>query len=63
MASATPVYKVPDPDHVEIVHSTVLIVGAGPVGLLLALKLAKANINVTVIEKERAVSKSPRAAT
>lgn len=39
----------------------VLIVGAGPVGLLLALRLGQAGINATVIEKEASTSDLPRA--
>ncbi|KAJ5728609.1 uncharacterized protein N7483_003117 [Penicillium malachiteum] len=39
----------------------ILIVGAGPVGLFLALKLAQSGINSTVIEKEDSTSKLPRA--
>src|SRR5262245_769472 len=39
----------------------VLIVGAGPTGLLTALGLAKRGADVTVIERERDVVDSPRA--
>jgi len=41
--------------------STVAIVGAGPVGLLIALLLAQGGVSVTVYEAEEAVSQSPRA--
>lgn len=40
----------------------VLVVGAGPVGLLTALGLARAGIPVTVIESEARINDSPRAA-
>lgn len=40
----------------------VLIVGAGPVGLLTAIALAQAGIDVTVIEAEADLNDSPRAA-
>lgn len=40
---------------------SVLIVGAGPVGLITALRLSKAGIAVTVIEKEAALNVQPRA--
>jgi 3-(3-hydroxy-phenyl)propionate hydroxylase len=39
----------------------VIIVGAGPVGLLNALGLARAGIKVTVLEREPAIPASPRA--
>ena len=39
----------------------VLIVGAGPVGLLTALLLARAGIHVSMIEKEAQLGDSPRA--
>ncbi|KAJ5702911.1 hypothetical protein N7488_010459 [Penicillium malachiteum] len=39
----------------------VLIIGAGPVGLFLALKLAQSGINSTIIEKGESTSKLPRA--
>ena len=43
-------------------QSSVLVVGAGPVGLLTALGLARAGIPVTVLESEPAIVDSPRAA-
>jgi 2-polyprenyl-6-methoxyphenol hydroxylase-like FAD-dependent oxidoreductase len=43
------------------VHSQVLIVGGGPVGFFLALKLGQAGVNVTVVEAAKEVDKSPRA--
>lgn len=39
----------------------VLVAGAGPVGLLIALRLGQAGINVDVIEKEESLSERPRA--
>jgi 3-(3-hydroxy-phenyl)propionate hydroxylase/6-hydroxy-3-succinoylpyridine 3-monooxygenase len=39
----------------------VLIVGGGPVGLITALGLARAGVNVTVIEAAAEISNSPRA--
>ena len=41
----------------------VLIAGAGPVGLIAALKLSQAGIPVTVVEKENQLLDDPRAAT
>ncbi|EXJ93193.1 hypothetical protein A1O3_01750 [Capronia epimyces CBS 606.96] len=54
---------VPQPDDMAIEHAQVLIVGAGPVGLFLALKLAQAGIDVLVVEAEKEVLQSPRATT
>jgi len=45
----------------EVPHTQVLIVGAGPVGLFLALKIAQQGIRTTVIEAENEIVKSPRA--
>ncbi len=43
-------------------HTQVLIVGAGPVGLLTAVALAETGADVTVIEAEAQLNDSPRAA-
>ena len=40
---------------------SVLVVGAGPVGLVVALKLARTGIPVTVIEAEAEIASDPRA--
>jgi len=40
---------------------TVIVVGAGPVGLLTALGLARSGVRVTVVESEPAIVDSPRA--
>ena len=45
----------------EVPQSQVLIVGAGPVGLFLGLKLAQQGIKTIVIDQETEVVKSPRA--
>ncbi|KAM5344609.1 hypothetical protein ACJ41O_013144 [Fusarium nematophilum] len=42
-------------------HRSVLIVGAGPVGLFLGYRLGKAGINVDIIEKEAHIIQQPRA--
>lgn len=55
--------RVPPSDTIIFERAEVIVVGAGPVGLLVALKLAKAGIEVTVIEQEKAISRSPRATT
>ncbi|KAF4312789.1 Monooxygenase FAD-binding protein [Botryosphaeria dothidea] len=41
--------------------TTVLIVGAGPVGLILALRLSLANVNVTVVEAQGDLDDAPKA--
>ena len=46
------------PSHVDVV-----IVGGGPVGLMLALKLGLAGVSVLVMEKHTGVLKAPRAIT
>jgi ribulose 1,5-bisphosphate synthetase/thiazole synthase len=46
-----------------IPRSQVIIVGAGPVGLFLALKIAQQGIKVTVLDAEPEIVKSPRAIT
>lgn len=43
-------------------NSKVVVVGAGPVGLLTALGLAQAGVSVTVVERASAINTSPRAA-
>jgi len=43
------------------VNAKVVICGAGPVGLITALKLAQAGINVLVLEAEATVNDAPRA--
>jgi 2-polyprenyl-6-methoxyphenol hydroxylase-like FAD-dependent oxidoreductase len=45
----------------EHCQSTVIVVGAGPVGLFLALLLGQAKISVQVIEKLEDISPAPRA--
>lgn len=51
-----------DPKKAKSAQSTsVIVVGAGPVGMFLALRLGKAKINVVVIEKEEALNDDPRA--
>jgi 2-polyprenyl-6-methoxyphenol hydroxylase-like FAD-dependent oxidoreductase len=42
-------------------RAQVLIVGAGPVGLFLALKIAQQGIKTVVIEAEAEIVPSPRA--
>ena len=41
----------------------VLIVGAGPVGLIAALKLSQSGVPVIILEKESSLLDDPRAAT
>lgn len=38
----------------------VIIVGAGPVGLLLAYMLAQQNVEVVVLESDKELNKQPR---
>jgi len=54
---------IPSADKLDVKKAQVIIIGAGPVGLFLALKLAKAGIDVLVLEAERGVIQSPRATT
>jgi 3-(3-hydroxy-phenyl)propionate hydroxylase len=42
-------------------HPQVIVAGAGPVGVLNALGLARAGVEVTVLERGEAVAQSPRA--
>jgi 6-hydroxy-3-succinoylpyridine 3-monooxygenase len=42
-------------------RDNVIVVGAGPTGLVTALGLARAGVDVTVVEREPAIVKSPRA--
>jgi 6-hydroxy-3-succinoylpyridine 3-monooxygenase len=42
-------------------HSDVLIVGAGPVGVLNALGLARTGLSVTLVDAEPAIGQAPRA--
>ena len=44
-------------------NNQVLIAGAGPVGLICALRLSQAGIPVVVFEQERELLDDPRAAT
>lgn len=53
----------PAADEIYVEHAQVLIIGAGPVGLFLALKLAKEGIDVLVLESEQQILQSPRATT
>ena len=41
----------------------VIVAGAGPVGAVLALALARGGLRVTLLESETAIDDSPRAAT
>ncbi|KAJ3538858.1 hypothetical protein NM208_g5728 [Fusarium decemcellulare] len=50
-------------EQIKCENTTVLIVGAGPVGLFLALKLSLRGIDVIVLEAESTTQKSPRATT
>jgi len=61
--SASPSPAVPPADSTQVYESQIVIVGAGPVGLFLALKLSLKGIKVLVLEAENAVLQSPRATT
>jgi 2-polyprenyl-6-methoxyphenol hydroxylase-like FAD-dependent oxidoreductase len=54
---------VPAPDKMSIEHAQVIIVGAGPVGLFTALKLAQGGVDVLLLEADKQVLQSPRATT
>jgi 3-(3-hydroxy-phenyl)propionate hydroxylase len=43
--------------------ASVIVAGAGPVGAVLALSLARAGLRVTLVEAETAINDAPRAAT
>ena len=62
---ATPLKDVPvsatTATQEERPHTQVLIVGAGPVGLFLGLKIAQQGIKTTVIDCETDIVKSPHA--
>lgn len=58
-----PAHLLPASDNVEYEHATVIIVGAGAVGLFLALKLVQKGIDVMVLECEPQVLQSLRATT
>ena len=45
-----------------VAQSDVIVVGAGPVGMLTALALVQGGASVTVLEKEPGIVESPRAA-
>ena len=49
------------PSSLETSGAPVIVVGAGPVGLLLALRLAQSNIKSVVLEKETDIGRAPRA--
>ncbi|PNS18824.1 hypothetical protein CAC42_5363 [Sphaceloma murrayae] len=53
----------PSADEVKYEHAQVIIAGAGPVGLFLALKMIQVGVDVLVIEAEKGVVPSPRAIT
>lgn len=53
----------PAADTIEYQSAKAIIIGAGPVGLFLALKLSLRGIDVLVLEAEPDVLQSPRATT
>jgi 2-polyprenyl-6-methoxyphenol hydroxylase-like FAD-dependent oxidoreductase len=67
MSAETPLKETPTSATTATVeavpHSQVLIVGAGPVGLFLGLKLAQQGIKTTILDAEPEIVKSPRAIT
>lgn len=54
---------IPAAETVQYQHARVIIVGAGPVGLFLALKLSSQGVDVLVLEALADVLQSPRATT
>lgn len=56
-------HVIPTADTIEYQFAKVIIVGAGPVGLFLALKLSLQGVNVLVLEAGPDVLESPRATT
>ncbi|KAE8308638.1 hypothetical protein BDV41DRAFT_591826 [Aspergillus transmontanensis] len=51
----------PSTNKAEASPTNVIVVGAGPVGLLTALRLAQSGIHVDVLEKEEKLNVTPRA--
>lgn len=47
----------------DVINTTILIVGAGPVGVYLAVRLAALEIPVILLESSLAISDAPRAVT
>lgn len=58
--NANGIHGVPSPPSINGKEAPVIIVGAGPVGLLLALILARKNIRTIVLEKNDSLDTSPR---
>ena len=50
------------PNQASNIHTQVIIVGAGPSGLVLSLLLAQAGIRVTLLDSGSTIDSSPRAA-
>jgi 3-(3-hydroxy-phenyl)propionate hydroxylase len=59
--AATFLKEVPQSAMTATPRAQVIIIGAGPVGLFLALKIAQQGIKVIVLENETDIVKSPRA--